>query len=222
LLIYVTDICKSFGGKAVLDNISFTVAEKDCACFIGRNGCGKSTLLNLLSGMLKADSGKIKIDGGGGIGFAPQTDILFNDLSVSDNLKFWACAAGVKVKNLWTNECVKVLDIEAIKKKKIKNLSAGMRRRVSVAVSVMKNPDVVILDEPFSGLDIYFKTSLISYLKKLNETGKTIIYTSHSADEIIGLCNKIFLIEGGKIVFSGTPSDSHSLFDRILSGMAEV
>lgn len=221
-MINVSDICKSFGSNSILKNISFTVSEKDCACIIGRNGCGKSTLLNVLSGMMKADSGKIEIDGGGLIGYTPQSDVLFNDLTVDDNLKFWASASGVRSKSIWENECVRILDIEQMRKKKIKNLSGGMKRRVSIAISILKDPDIVILDEPFTGLDVLYKTSLTDHLKKLNQLGKTIIYTSHSVDEALQLCNRIFLIEGGKIVFSGTSEDSHDLFLKILNGAVSV
>jgi ABC-2 type transport system ATP-binding protein len=198
-LIEVTDICKSFGGKPVLKNITFTAGERDFICIVGRNGCGKSTLLNILSGMLKADSGAVTVAEGKTTGFTPQADVLFNDLSVNDNLKFWAGASGLKASAIWENECVKVLEIEDMKKKKVKILSGGMKRRVSIAVSVLKNPDIVILDEPFSALDIFYKKSLTDYLKNLNGMGKTIIYTSHSTDEIIGLCSKVLLIENGEI-----------------------
>lgn len=221
-MVNLLDIYKSYKGNAVLQGVTFSVSDMDCACIIGRNGCGKSTLLNVLSGMVKADSGSVEIVGGSSIGFTPQSDVLFNDLSVNDNLSFWASAAGIKAKHIWENECVSILDIEEMKKKKVKNLSGGMKRRVSIAISILKNPDIVILDEPFSGLDVFYKTSLTDYLKKLNKLGKTIIYSSHSVDEALKLCNKIFLIEGGKVVFSGVSEDSQELFLKILNGAVSV
>ncbi|MDR1687667.1 MAG: ABC transporter ATP-binding protein [Clostridiales bacterium] len=198
-MVEVTDICKSYGGKPVLKSVTFSAHERDFICIVGRNGCGKSTLLNILAGMLKADSGILTVQEGKTIGFTPQADVLFNDLSVNDNLKFWASASGIKTSGIWENECVKILDIEDMKRKKVKNLSGGMKRRVSIAISILKNPDIVILDEPFSALDIFYKKSLTDYLKNLNGMGKTIIYTSHSSDEIVGLCSKVLLIENGEI-----------------------
>jgi len=217
-LIEAADIHKAFGGKVVLDGVSFSVAGQDIACFIGRNGCGKSTLLNLISGFLPPDTGTIMIDAGKKIGYAPQADVLFDELSVGDNLLFWAAAGGVNKKALKDNECIAALGVWEFKKKKVRHLSQGMKRRVSVAIAILKDPDIIILDEPFSGLDIHYKTSLTGQLLKLNSLGKTIIYTSHSADETFNLAGKIFLIEGGKIAFSGTQEDSSSLFEKILRG----
>ena len=218
-LINVSDISMAFSENKVLSNVSFLLDKKECACIIGRNGCGKSTLLNILASMQKPDSGFFDL-AGASVGYAPQSDILFPDLSVGDNLKFWASAAGIDHKSIWQGECIQTLEIADFKKKKVKHLSGGMRRRVSVAIAIIKNPEIIILDEPFAGLDVFFKANLMEFLRKLKGLGKTIIYTCHSTDETTGLADKIFLIENGSVTFSGGKSDIAKLFEKMQTGVS--
>ncbi|GHU50155.1 hypothetical protein AGMMS49975_00580 [Clostridia bacterium] len=192
-MIKAENITKKYGATKVLNDISFNIQKGECVCIIGRNGCGKSTLLNIVAGITRADSGSVSVSEK--IGYAPQDDILFADLSVSDNLKFWAAASGNKVDKTVTQN----LGLSEFLRKRVKTLSGGMRRRVSVAISVLANPEVLILDEPFAGLDIFYKKELSAYIRQLNESGKTIIYTSHSYDEIEGTAGRLLLIKNGGI-----------------------
>lgn len=201
-ILKVTDLHKSYKNNPVLREISFQLSKGEALCIVGRNGCGKSTLLNIIAGVTNKDGGEISIGKDAVVGYTPQGDMLFDGLSVKDNLKFWAGAAGIPSKLIWESDSVKVLNIAEMKKKKVKDLSGGMRRRTALAVSLLKNPDLIILDEPFSGVDKVYKEKLIDFLKKQNE--KSILYTSHSRDEIEGLATRVLEIESGRLTEGGT------------------
>ncbi|MDR3091370.1 MAG: ABC transporter ATP-binding protein [Clostridiales bacterium] len=212
----VSDIYKKYGRVEAVRGVSLSVAEGERLCVIGRNGCGKSTLLGLIAGTLRPDSGEVRIKSGLKIGFAPQEDVLFADLSVLDNLKFWnAAAKGGTPAAKSKNETVAALGLEPLLKKRVKALSGGMRRRVSIAAAQIRDPEILILDEPFSGLDAFYKRELSEFLTGLAKRGKTIIYTSHSPDEISGTADSVVLIEGGRVASRAAAGDAAKLFGGI-------
>ena len=196
-MITAKNISKSYGGKSVLNDIDFAAAGGESVVIVGRNGAGKSTFLSILAGYLKPDSGCVEA-AGGGVAFCPQQDNLFEELSVRDNLLFWERAKGRPVgSNI--EELVRVLGINEYAKKKVRHLSGGMKKSVAIVCALSGGADVLILDEPFSGLDIFYKDELLKALEELRRSGKCIIYTSHNIDEIMGLDSKIYTLSGGKL-----------------------
>lgn len=218
-MVEVKNISKKYGRKQALSNVNIAVNDGSVVSVVGKNGSGKSTLLSIIAGILKPNSGEILLDGNNiskrsklakKIGFVPQFNSLFEDLSVKENVKFWASASKIRLKNISDNYFVKLLDLSEFQNKKVKNLSGGMKRRLTICVCLIHDPEIIILDEPFAGLDLFYKNELIQYLKKLKDTGKTIIYTSHGTDEIADLSDFMYVINDGEIVLSADASQISS------------
>ncbi|WRS28778.1 ABC transporter ATP-binding protein [Oscillospiraceae bacterium MB08-C2-2] len=203
--------------------MELSVGQREIACIVGPNGSGKSTLLSILAGLLRPDSGRVLFGGkplkpigsGRQIGFVPQKDSLFEELTVADNLAFWSAAAKVSLREALARPSVTQLELKPMLKKRVGALSGGMRQRISLAVGLLANPTLLILDEPFAGLDLFFKRQLITHLTELRKDGVTILYTSHNADEIAALCDRVFLLMNGKIALTRTldtlPSSAQAL-----------
>lgn len=210
-LIAVETVAKRYGKQQVLRDVTFAAPSGQITAIVGKNGCGKSTLLSIAAGMLKPDSGKVLVNGrnpfadsstGKTIGFVAQDDCLFEDLTVGDNLRFWASASGVKGRDAAKDPFVKILELEPFLKKKVSALSGGMRRRTAICTALFGNPACLLLDEPFSGLDLVYQQELSRFLLELREMGKTLIYTTHSPEELTALSDSVLLLSGGRIIFS--------------------
>jgi len=192
---------------------------------IGRNGSGKSTLLSIIGGGVARYSGSVILDGvkvsgnsgRGNIGHVPQKDYLFDDLSVKDNLKFWAAAYGVRLD--FSAPIVAGLGLEAIKNEKCGKLSGGMRRRVMIASSVLHEPGCVLLDEPGSGLDFYYKKALLDWISGIKSRNKTILYAGHDIDDIFAICGRILLLDKGRVVFE---TKEGAELDEVKEALANV
>jgi ABC-2 type transport system ATP-binding protein len=181
----------------------------------GPNGAGKTTLLSLMTGLLNADQGSIKLLGldvskhsnavNHSFGFVPQDFSFYQELSPVENLEFFGAWAGlsksqIKIK---TEELLQILGLEDVRHKQVDKFSGGMKRRVNLAIGVIHNPQILILDEPTVGVDVQTRHAIISYLMELNKKGTTLIYTSHQLIEAEGLCNVAALIDSGEIIAHG-------------------
>jgi ABC-2 type transport system ATP-binding protein len=178
----------------------------------GPNGAGKTTLMNLMTGILKYDQGSIRLfdheinDHPKYInrifGFVPQDFSFYSELSPRENLAFYGAWYGLNRKEIKirTEELLDVLGLTSVGNRVLKKFSGGMKRRVNLAIGVMHQPKVLFLDEPTVGVDVQSRHEIIHYLKRQNESGTTLIYTSHQLEEAEELCNKIALIDDGKII----------------------
>jgi len=192
--------------QPVLNGINFSAGKGEVVGIAGENGSGKSTLLSLLTGILKPDKGQILLDGKNiskesikqSIGYVPQATSLLTELSSHDNIKFWAAAHGVKNPTLDFDK--EFLD------KKVKHLSGGMKKRLSIAISLLHDPDFLIMDEPTAALDINFKELLLKQISERKTHGKSVIFTSHQPDELQA-CDTLYILKDGRFVFTGPPSD---------------
>jgi len=196
-LLNATNIAKSYKTHKVLDNITLTASVGESIVIIGRNGAGKSTFLSILAGYLRADSGTVELNGHG-VAFCPQHDNLFEELNVRDNLLFWARAKGssAEPKNM---DYAALLGVNDYMNKKVRHLSGGMKKCVAILCALSGGADILILDEPFSGLDIVYKDVLLCAFAELKAMGKCVIYTSHNIDEITGLDSRIYALSGAKL-----------------------
>lgn len=209
-------IKKCYGKKEVLHDVSMRVESGQCIGIIGPNGSGKSTLLSIIVGVLKPNSGTVSLEGE--IGYVPQDNALMEELTVRDNLEFWCAANDRKIEQVLNESSfILALGIHPMLKQKVKNLSGGMKKRVNIAIALIHNPDFIILDEPCSALDIIYKNEVVSYLMKLKEEGKTILYTSHSGDEIERLCDKVCILKEGNVVREETVVALRKEFGEALS-----
>lgn len=222
-MIQVQNLSKSFQNRQAVNDISFTIKEGEIFGLLGPNGAGKSTTLNMMNTILKSDAGTIHIDGKNSnenskeckhlIGFVPQEISLYEDLSAYKNLLFWGNLYGIPSKKLkerihTTLELIGLLDR---KKDLIKTYSGGMKRRINIAAALLHNPKVLFMDEPTVGIDPQSRNHIFEVIETLNKQGMTIVYTTHYMEEVERLCDRIAIIDSGKIIAQGTQSQLKEL-----------
>lgn len=205
-IIEVSNVCKNYGRKNVLNNVTFHVGQGECVGIVGANGCGKSTLLSILSGINKPNKGELSYGGQNPyknkrlfsqmIGYVPQENPLMEQLTVYDNLKFWYCDSKRDLKQDLVTGTPAALGLGEYLYTRVDKLSGGMKKRVSIACALANNPPVIIMDEPGASLDIVCKEDIKSYLKNYLGIGGTVIITSHEECEL-SLCNRMYLLNNG-------------------------
>ena len=216
-----------------IDHLGFKYPGQSSPCFtdlsleipkgqrfglFGPNGAGKTTLMNCMTGLLNYQEGSIKLLGheiahhkksiNKLFGLVPQDFSFYQELSPVENLAFFGAWAGLGKKEIKTKttELLEVLGLADVQNKKVEEFSGGMKRRVNLAIGVLHDPPILFLDEPTVGVDVHTRHAIITYLKKLNENGTTLIYTSHQLSEAEDLCNIVALIDDGKILAHDTIS----------------
>lgn len=222
-MIEVTNLCKSYGGRAAVSDLSFTVEDGQIYGFLGPNGAGKSTTMNILTGCLAATSGRVLIDGKdifedareakAKIGYLPEQPPLFPDMTPREYLSFVAAAKKIKKeeRKALIDEVMEITKIKSEENRLIKNLSKGYRQRVGIAQAILGNPSIIILDEPTVGLDPLQIIEIRSLIKKLGEK-HTVILSSHILSEVQAVCDKIMIISHGRLAACDTPSNLEALF----------
>ena len=178
----------------------------------GPNGAGKTTLMNCMTGLLTFNQGSIELLGmsikkdkktiNQHVGFVPQDFSFYSELTPMENLAFFGAWSGMRkvaIKER-TAELLEILDLNNVANIPVHKFSGGMKRKVNLAIGVIHDPAILFLDEPTVGVDVQTRTAIISYLKTLNKKGTTLIYTSHQLNEAEELCDKIALIDDGKII----------------------
>ncbi len=208
------DLEKRFGRKEVLRGISFSINQKDVFGLVGKSGCGKTTLLKILMGLIPLDRGDITFENlkfrrklnylRKNTGYASQEDTLFDELTIKENAYFFGKLYGLKKKQIKLNlgELLVLLGLDGFENFEIRSLSGGMNKRANLLISLIHSPRLLILDEPTVGLDSLLRKSIWQYIKKINESGTTILVTSHLLDELENNCNKIAIMKKGKIAES--------------------
>jgi ABC-2 type transport system ATP-binding protein len=192
--------------------LNLTVKKGERFGLFGPNGAGKTTLLSLMTGLLSAEEGSIHLLGldvskhnkevNKLFGFVPQDFSFYQELSPVENLEFFGAWAGLNRQQIRkrTDELLQILGLENVRNKQVDKFSGGMKRRVNLAIGVMHDPAVLILDEPTVGVDVQTRHAIINYLMELNKNGTTLIYTSHQLSEAEGLCEEVALIDTGEII----------------------
>lgn len=221
-ILNVSNISKTFGTFKVLDNINLTVDQGQIIGLIGPSGSGKTTLVKTIMSMEKPDTGIVTIYNTQmpnrktlqNIGYMAQSDALYEDLSAKDNLIFFGKLFSVNKKNLEERVLylAKLVNLQDQLNKKVKNFSGGMKRRLSLAISLIQNPDLLILDEPTVGIDPVLRLDIWKELKSLKNNGKAIIVTTHVMDEA-EKCDVLLLIRDGKIIANGSPDELKNKFN---------
>ena len=219
MIIEIENLEKSFKDVKAVDNISFKVKEGELFAFLGVNGAGKSTTINMISGVLKKDSGKINICGYDidtdaekikrNIGIVFQNSVLDSKLSVYENLKYRAVLYGIDGAAFKTvlDEAVEMFDLKEILKRPLCKLSGGQKRRVDIARALIHKPKLLILDEPTTGLDPKTRITVWRIVEKLRkEDGLTVFLTTHYMEEASD-SDYVVILDSGKISAEGTPHD---------------
>jgi ABC-2 type transport system ATP-binding protein len=226
-MLTVTDVKKSFHSKEVISGVSFEVRKGESFGLLGPNGAGKSTLISMICGLIPPGGGEIRV---GGklidkhlrnikqlIGMVPQDIALYPTMSALDNLMFWGKMYGLSGKKAKARakEVLGIVGLTERAKDRIETFSGGMKRRINIGAALMHEPQLLIMDEPTVGIDPQSRNHILETVKKLNEQGMTVIYTSHYMEEVEFLCKRIAIIDEGKLIASGTKKD---LADRLAGG----
>ena len=198
--------------SSFFSNFNLKINDGERFGLFGPNGSGKTTLINLMTGLLSYSNGSIKLLGNEikkhdksinkYFGFIPQDLSFYQELSPAENLEFFGAWSGLQRPEIKTKikELFGILGLSEVRDTPVQKLSGGMKRRVNLAIGVINNPKILFLDEPTVGVDVQTGFTIISYLKELNKNGTTLIYTSHQLSEAEDLCDKIALIDEGKII----------------------
>ncbi len=223
-IVKVSNVTKRFNDKLVLDNISFEIEEGEIFGLIGPNGAGKSTLINIMTTLVEATNGSVEIGGydivkqpieaKSLIGLVPQELALMEEMTAYDNLLFFGSLYGLSYKVLKEriNEALMATGLMDSKKEKVKKFSGGMKRRLNIAAALMHHPRILIMDEPTVGVDPQSRNHIFEFTKKIcKERNTTVIYTSHYMEEIEELCSKVFIMDLGKEIASGSQEQIKSL-----------
>ena len=216
--IIVEKLVKTYGIQKAVDNISFKVKTGEVLGFLGPNGAGKTTTMKAISTFLIPDSGNILVGNYSvnkdaeyvkqNIGYLPENNPLYEDMPVIDYLKFVGELQGISKEKIY-DSLLTVIDtcgLEAEKHKKINELSKGYKQRVGLAQALIHNPEVLILDEPTTGLDPNQIVEIRDLIRKIGRE-KTVILSSHILAEVEATCDRILIINNGKIVADGTTVD---------------
>jgi len=203
---------KSFGGKEVVQDISFTLEPGEILGMVGPNGAGKTTTIRMLMDILKPDSGEIRVFGQplgeetkNKIGYLPEERGLYQKMKVSDSLVYLASLKNVeaRVAKERAEELLRHVDMLPHKEKKISELSRGMGQIIQFLVTIAHDPDLIVLDEPFAGLDPVNRQLLKDIVIELKQQGKTIIMSTHMMNEVEEMCDRILMIDQGRVVLYG-------------------
>lgn len=203
----ISDLTKSYDKKTILNNINLTIDSGKIVGLLGENGAGKSTLMKCIVGLVKIDSGEInfKFKGKNKLGFLIEYPAFYPNLSAFDNLKIFASL--LDIKNERISEVIKEVGLYKYTDVIFDNYSLGMKQRLGLARAILANPDLLILDEPFNGLDPSGIIEIRNLLKKLTCSGKSILVSSHNLPEIEKIADEIDLLYDKRIVESFNMSD---------------
>ena len=217
IIIQVEGLVKHYGEVTALDGVSFNVNKGEIFGLLGPNGAGKTTLIEIICGLRKFDDGKVTILGfdlvkdsykvRSLIGFCPQETLLYDLLSVKENFAFTASLYSMSSREFKEklDYFSKILGVEEFLNRKVKELSGGMKRRANLATSIIHDPPIIILDEPTVGFDPNVKREFWELIKSLQENGKTVLLSTHDMYEADELCDRVAIMDKGKIVALDKP-----------------
>jgi ABC-2 type transport system ATP-binding protein len=218
-LIVVRDLAKSYNGHPAVRGVTFSVRAGEAFGLLGPNGAGKTTTISMLACLLDPTAGDASIGGHSVrtegmavrriIGVVPQEIALYPTLSARENLRFWARMYDVAgdVAGRRVEEALDVVGLRDRGDDRIDTYSGGMKRRINIAVGLLHQPRVLILDEPTVGVDPQSRTNILDTVKTLNRRGLTVLYTSHYMEEVEFLCDRIAIMDLGRVIAMGTQKE---------------
>ncbi|MGB2584459.1 MAG: ABC transporter ATP-binding protein [Dehalococcoidia bacterium] len=216
------ELRKSFNEHKAVDGVSFTIYKGEIFGLLGPNGAGKTTTIRMLSTVLEPDSGDVTIGGYSVrrdanavrslIGVCPQELALYEELSAFDNLVFFGRMVGLDGKEARAQAAARLelLGLAQRAKGRVDKFSGGMKRRVNLAVSLMGHPELLFMDEPTVGIDPQSRNNIYDTIEGLRDKGMTILYTTHYMEEADRLCDRVAIMDGGRIIAMDTPRELRS------------
>ncbi|WP_316569024.1 ABC transporter ATP-binding protein [Neobacillus sp. YIM B06451] len=226
-MLSVSGIRKAFKDFEAVRGVSFTVSKGEAFGLLGPNGAGKSTTINMLTGLFPPTEGSIMISGidmkanpkkaQALIGIVPQEIALYQTMSAKNNLYFWGRMYGLSgsILDHRVAETLELIGLADRAKDKVETFSGGMKRRVNIGAAILHRPELLIMDEPTVGIDPQSRAHILETVKRLNNEGMTVIYTSHYMEEVEFLCKRIGIMDHGKLIALGTiPELRETIGDR--------
>jgi ABC-2 type transport system ATP-binding protein len=220
----VQELHKRFNGNKAVNGVSFTVLKGEIFGLLGPNGAGKTTTIRILSTVLPADSGEAFVNNHsirrnpeavrGFIGICPQELALYEELPAIDNLVFFGRMVGLPRREAiqQARDHLALMGLLEKKKERVRTFSGGMKRRINLAISLMGRPELLFLDEPTVGIDPQSRNNIYENIEGLRNKGMTILYTTHYMEEADRLCDRVAIMDGGRIMALDTPKKLKSQF----------
>lgn len=212
----VRGLTKRFGRVTVLDNLDFDIRKSEIFGLLGPNGAGKSTFISVLTTLSKPTAGDVFVNSVSvsrqpgrikkSIGYVPQDIALYPTLSGMDNLNFWAGIYGLtgSARKERIMDVLSIVKLEERAADRVNEYSGGMKRRLNIAVALLHRPEILVMDEPTVGVDVQSRKFIMEAVRNLKRDGRTVIFTSHYIDEMESLCDRIAIINKGRIPAIGT------------------
>lgn len=227
MMIEVRNLGKTFKDKVAVEDVNFYMNEGESVGLLGPNGAGKSTTISMISTLLPPTKGTVKYHGEDvlknpeklrkDLGLVPQDIALYPELSAYENMKFFGKIYGLSGENLEEKiqENLKLVGLEDRQKDAVETYSGGMKRRINIAVALMHDPEIMIMDEPTVGIDPQSRNYILDMVRNLNrEKGLTVLYTSHYMEEVEKLCDRVYIMDHGEIIASGTKAELKSILSN--------
>jgi ABC-2 type transport system ATP-binding protein len=227
-------LVKRFGERTVVDDVGFTIAAGETYGLLGPNGAGKTTTISMLCGLLRRDGGSVTVVGHdldaeprivqGAIGYVPQDLAIYPDLSPVENLRFFGRLHGLRGRSLATrvDEVMETIGLADRADDRAGDFSGGMKRRLNIGIGLLHEPSLLILDEPTVGVDPQSRDAILASVEQLGATGIGVLYTTHYMEEAERLCDRVGIVDHGKMVAEGTRRELVALIgenDRVRLGL---
>jgi ABC-2 type transport system ATP-binding protein len=222
-MLVARDLWKSYGAKPAVSGVSIEAKAGEIVGLLGPNGAGKSTTVAMICGLTRPDRGDVAIDGAAlgedaspakrRIGLVPQDISLFEDLSAQGNLELFGALYGQKGEGLKSRAAaaLELVGLADRAKAKPSTFSGGMKRRLNIACALVHDPDILVLDEPTAGVDPQSRNAIFDNLEALRSRGKALVYTTHYMEEAERLCDRVMIMDHGKVVANGTLAELRTL-----------
>jgi heme exporter protein A len=229
-MIQVFGLTKSFGGRKVLKNLDFSADRGEIVALIGVNGAGKTTLIRILSTLMKPDTGQISINGVNisksgihtrrRVGVVLHSPMVYGELTGGENLMFYAKLYGIPQARARIDQVLKIVDLNSRINDLVRTYSRGMQQRLSIGRAILHNPEILLMDEPFTGLDQGSAINIGGMFSELKDDGKTILFTTHDLSRILANSTRVDILHSGRIDATFPTSqiaedELHNLFKTI-------
>jgi ABC-2 type transport system ATP-binding protein len=215
-MLEVTGLRKRYGALVAVDGVSFRGGKGETIGLLGPNGAGKTTTVSIIAGLVQPDAGEVRIDGRilvsdtdpakRDIGLVPQDLGLYDEMSARENLRLFGALynlEGAKLRRSM-DEALELVGLKEREKDKVANFSGGMKRRLNLAAALLHDPQLLLLDEPTVGVDPQSRNAIFDNLEVLKKRGKTLLYTTHYMEEAERLCDRLVIIDRGKVIADDT------------------
>lgn len=212
----INDVSRSFGAVKAVENLTLSLGKGEVTGFLGTNGAGKTTTIKMLIGLIRPTSGTVRLLGGDPsdaatrerIGYMPEMAYYYPYLNVRELLSFYGGICGMDKKTVRsrTDELLEEVELTEAAKRPLKTYSKGMLQRAGIAQALLNDPDLLILDEPFTGLDPLARIHFRELLKRLRGKGKSIFFSSHELGETELLCDNVAIMKKGRCIYHGSVS----------------